>query len=556
MENNSRILIVDSEPQRILENSQILKAAGYEILGAQTGNECLRTARAKRPAVILISSALSDISGIDLAREIKRDPALSDAFVVLCAQAGTPASIEARALESGADATIPRDASRRELLAWVEAAFRRREGEASVRARLQRMTAAFHAIPDPVYLVDDHYRIIDCNVALTKFLGRAPSELLGQHYGAIHGASLPIPHERYDRVVLDRRTETVVLPVHDRWLRVTIIPLVNEDDRVAGTLHVLRDVTEQRRENEELREATAALEQTTDQLREEMDGRAEAEAALSQAHTRLEKQAAENLASMTKIQHLERSLDKLEKGAGAERMEAIAGLAGGSSRQFNELLTSILGSAELALSRMETSYPGHDELSAIQQAARRTAEWTRRLANLHRSSLPAAGPVDLNELVTEQSRVLERIAGGGVTVEFNLAAGLDPVQGEARLLEHALLNLAQHARESMPKGGTWRVATEAVKLSKSRAKDIAGARAGSHVRLTAADTGPGRKPEELEHLFEPYHEAGGASQDDPLGLAEVYGIVRQHNGWIEVDSTPGEGTRLAIYLPVFRAPDE
>jgi signal transduction histidine kinase len=208
-------------------------------------------------------------------------------------------------------------------------------------------------------------------------------------------------------------------------------------------------------------------------------------------------------------------------------MDAAGRLAGGVAAQLNEWLSGILGSADIGLTQLETSYPGHGELTAVQRLARRAVEWTGRLSNVHRRRLPASQAVDLNELISGQSKVLDRLAGEGVDLELDLAADLSPVKGEPHLLEHALLNLAEQARIAMPDSGVLRFHTEAAKVRAPQARGNPEAQAGKHVRLTVSDNSAGLDPETLEHLFEPFAPGASATEGNPLGMAEVHGIVRR-----------------------------
>jgi signal transduction histidine kinase len=366
-------------------------------------------------------------------------------------------------------------------------------------------------------------------------------------------------------VLRERRSEDLQAMVRDRRNRITITPLIDEEDRLVGTLHILSDRTEQQVLEDQHEEATSALERTSEQLHQQLEGRREAEQALSQAHTRMEKQAADNLSALAKLQgtlrSTEKALNKSEKALAKLQVESKVGrfdaagrLAGGVAAQLNEWLSGILGSTDIGLTQLEASYPGHGELTAVQRLTKKAVEWTGRLASLQRRALPAAQAVDLNALISGQSKVLDRLAGEGVDLELDLSADLPAVRGQPHLLEHALLNLAEQARRAMPESGVLRFHTETTKVRASQTKANPEAQAGKHVLLTVSDNSAGMEPEALEHLFEPF--APAAAEGNPLGMAEVFSIARQHGGWIEVRSEPGHGTRYDIYLPLHKAEDE
>ena len=163
-----KVLIVDPEPNRLLDTGRVLRGAGHQVLGAGTGDECVRTAREKRPDLILLDPALPDVSGIDLAKDIKRDPQLANAYVALLSVEETPSTIRARALESGADGHMVRTLPKREFLARVEAMLRRKQEEEALRASVREWKDTFDAISDSIYVVDLDHRIVACNLAILR----------------------------------------------------------------------------------------------------------------------------------------------------------------------------------------------------------------------------------------------------------------------------------------------------------------------------------------------------------------------------------------------------
>jgi len=564
VEERAQILVVDSASDRLMSTSKAIRSAGFEPLGAETGADAMQAAKSHHPAIILVDAALTDISGIDLIKQIKLDPDLAASYVVFCASERTSSAFEGRALDSGADCSIPRDVPSRELAARLQAVMRRRQAEYALRHNLQRMTAAFHACPDPVYLVDNALHISDCNLALSKLLGKPPSEIIGRGYlEMVLGSKHPIADDRYQGVLQERRTESLDVSVRGRVMRMTIAPLIDDQDRLTGTIHILTDLTELHRAQQEagerlermqreLDEANALMERTGEQLSEEADARKQAEEALSQAHDKLLDLQEQLETAEARVEEMTEELEEMSEDSVTSRLEAVRRLAGGSARQFNEVIAGVLGAAEVGLSQLEPDYPAYEEMTAVQRAARRAGELTRRLANIHRPILAAPGPVDLNQLITDQHKVLRRLAGEAVDLQLDLAPDLQPVHGRADLLEHALLNLVEHGREAMPEGGVLYVATEAPVaevLSDEEERQEAQPEQ-AYIRLTISDTGPGLDTDALDHLFEPFYFDEDDTQLNPLGLAEVFGIVRQHDGWIEVDSEEGMGTRFDLFLPL------
>jgi two-component system cell cycle sensor histidine kinase/response regulator CckA len=246
----------------------------------------------------------------------------------------------------------------------------------------------------------------------------------------------------------------------------------------------------------------------------------------------------------------QRAQGRAERVAEQQRMDAVARLADGLARRFNQWMTVVIGSSEVAKAQVEPSHPVYKELDGIQKIARQTVGWTRKLMSISGGQLLQRQPLDINEFLAGRVQVLQRLLGDEIALELNRAAGLKSVLADADSLERALLNLAETARQAMPDGGTLRIDTEAVTLDEDACATRPRARAGQHVRIGVADSGPGVDPQLLAHLFEPYALVSAEDDTDGLALAVVHGIVAQHDGWIEAHSEPGNGTRFDIYLPV------
>ena len=234
----------------------------------------------------------------------------------------------------------------------------------------------------------------------------------------------------------------------------------------------------------------------------------------------------------------------------AQKMEAIGRLAGGVAHDFNNILTGILASTEFARARSLENPHVLGELDEIRAAARRAADLTKRLLTLSRSRSLSQEILDLNEVVRESARLLERIIGEHIQLRISLAESLAPVRAEAVQLEQIILNLAVNARDAMPRGGRLTLETENVRLGAEYARRHPSVRPGSYVMLAVSDTGIGMDEATLERIFEPFFTTKKEGHGTGLGLATVHGIVKQAGGHVWAYSEPGEGTTLKIYLPV------
>jgi PAS domain S-box-containing protein len=233
----------------------------------------------------------------------------------------------------------------------------------------------------------------------------------------------------------------------------------------------------------------------------------------------------------------------------AQKMEAIGRLAGGVAHDFNNMLTVIIGNAQLM--RGEPAVPGELDsyLEAIIGAGERAALLTRQLLAFGRKQILAPRPLDLTELVRDMEPILRRLLGEDIEMVTELAPHLPPVTADAGQLQQIVMNLVVNSRDAMPRGGRLTLATG----REERSGSVRGADPelppGEYVVLTVADTGCGMGPEVLAHLFEPFFTTKEMGKGTGLGLATVYGIVQQSGGDIRVRSEPGRGTRFDVYLP-------
>jgi nitrogen-specific signal transduction histidine kinase/CheY-like chemotaxis protein len=233
----------------------------------------------------------------------------------------------------------------------------------------------------------------------------------------------------------------------------------------------------------------------------------------------------------------------------AERVQAIGQLAGGIAHDFNNLLTGILGHVSLLQEEPGLSPSGREDLEQIQRSADRAATLTRQLLAMSRRQVLAPRVLDLNQLVGGCLSALRRLVGERVQVVWSPMPHLDPIVADPNQLEQVLTQLCAAAREAMPTGGTVEIGTRQERLDAAAAPRLSGMRPGPYVVLQVRDTGRGMDPSALERIFEPFSPAPTATESAGLGLAPVYGIVKQSGGHIEVASEPGRGTTFTIYFP-------
>ena len=239
----------------------------------------------------------------------------------------------------------------------------------------------------------------------------------------------------------------------------------------------------------------------------------------------------------------------------AQKMEAVGQLAGGVAHDFNNMLAVIRGNAELLLMDEEQfTAEVREGLEHVVAASERAANLTRQLLTFSRKQVMQPQPLLLNEVIANLSKMLRRVISEDINLQCYYAARLPHVQADTGMMEQVILNLVVNARDAMPAGGQLHVATEQVTLDQAQARVKLGAYAGEFVCLLVSDTGTGIAPEVLPRIFEPFFTTKEVGKGTGLGLATVYGIVQQHQGWIEVSSRVGQGTTFKVFLPAIPTP--
>jgi len=240
----------------------------------------------------------------------------------------------------------------------------------------------------------------------------------------------------------------------------------------------------------------------------------------------------------------------------SQKMDAIGHLAGGVAHDFNNLLTIITSYAELALDAVPQNSPLETKIQEILSAARRAAELTRQLLAFSRKQPQALRVADLNQVIARIAKTLPRLIGEDIKFTFTPGEGLGRVRVDPLQIEQVLMNLAANARDAMPQGGRLQIETSDLRLEiPSPDLKQACVPPGRYALITVTDDGSGIPPEHLAHIFEPFYTTKPAGKGTGLGLATVYGIIKQNKGFIWASSEPNRGTAFQIYLPCTAGPD-
>jgi PAS domain S-box-containing protein len=234
----------------------------------------------------------------------------------------------------------------------------------------------------------------------------------------------------------------------------------------------------------------------------------------------------------------------------SQKMESVGQLAAGVAHDINNILTVIQGHAGLLLNAIPPGTDSTRSLKQISAAAERAASFIRQLLTFSRKQIFRSKILDLNAVLQNLRSMLPRLIGEDITLEIHCQADLPCIQADAGMVEQIVMNLAVNSRDAMPKGGKFIITTSAVEIDAAYLKQHPEGRVGWFACLTVTDTGCGMEPKVLQRIFEPFFTTKEVGKGTGLGLATVYGVVKQHHGWIEVQSEIGVGTTFKVLLPV------
>jgi PAS domain S-box-containing protein len=366
----------------------------------------------------------------------------------------------------------------------------RKRAEEAVRRANKDWEETFYAIPDMIMVLDTQHRILRANKAMADSLGLVEQELIGKFcFELVHDGNGPPAFCPHSLLLKDGKEHSMEVfePKPGRSLDVRVSPLWDETSKLIGSVHVVRDITEQKN---------------------------------------LQKQLLQ-----------------------AQKMESIGTLAGGIAHDFNNLLQIVFGYSEMLLFKKKPSDSEYEKLHAIRRAAQDGSELTKRILAFSRRLEPNSRPVNLNNEINRVEKILRRTIPRMIRIELHLADDLMTVNADPGQMEQILLNLAVNAQHAMPDGGILTIETANVTLDEDYARTHLDVYPGNYLLLTVSDTGHGMDKEVLEHIFDPFYTTKEPGVGTGLGLAMVFGIVKSHKGNISCYSEPGTGTTFKIYLP-------
>lgn len=235
----------------------------------------------------------------------------------------------------------------------------------------------------------------------------------------------------------------------------------------------------------------------------------------------------------------------------AQKMEAVGILAGGIAHDFNNILTTIIGYSEMTMRKADKSTPLFRNLTQINNAGQQAARLTRQLLLYSRKQPMTLTIFDINHTIENMLKMLRRLTGEDVTIDTALHPDIGQIKGDVGNIEQVIMNLIINGRDAMPDGGRISISTAEVVIDNERCKVIPFAAVGTFIVLSVTDSGTGMSEETLERIFEPFYTTKGMGRGTGLGMSVVYGIVKKHGGWINVESKAGEGATFKVYFPAY-----
>ena len=497
------VLIVEDSPTSAALLVKTFEAPGFD---AHVATDCAR-ARALfcevNPGIVILDYHLPDGLGDQLLKEFKRKD--SGTVVIMTTADATP-ELAAHFMSMGADAYARKPADGEYLIDLCRAARRQRallRVEDLLEARTQDLRASqelfrrlFEGIPELVMVRDKTGRILQINHYGEKLLAWPGGELEGKAVTELLSIDTPpaIAKLWQEPVTEARRFEAAFQTREGRLLDVEVNERPFEFQGRHAVLSVARDITDRKYADDE--------------------------------RQRLEVQLFQ-----------------------AQKMEAIGRLAGGVAHDFNNLLTGIMGCANMLRVERAGDPSVVEAAETIQSASERAADLTQRLLGFARRGKYREVHVDLHATIQEVLRLLSHTLDKNISLEQSLCSERAVVVGDPGQLQQVILNLSVNARDAMPEGGTLAFASDVVDMDDEFCRARPGAVPGRYVMMSVSDTGCGIPEENRSLIFEPFFSTKDKSIGTGMGLAMVYGIVKNHGGYIDVESVPGKGTTFRVYLP-------
>ncbi|MFZ1986549.1 MAG: response regulator [Desulfatitalea sp.] len=528
-----KVLAIDDKVDNLVSLSALLKdlVPGCVVITAQSGLEGIERAKTESPDVVLLDMIMPEMDGLETCRRLKSHESTKHIPVIMITALRTDAHSRIKGLEVGADAFLAKPIDPYELASQVHFALRIKKAEDDLRKEKNFLEQAVQE--KTASLVQEITERKQAEEAL-----RQSEERLRYFVDAnIVGIAIINPSGG-------------IIEANDYCLR--IIGYTREEfehgsiDWRAGTPPEWRPADEHALE--ELRERGVCTPYEKEHI--QRDGTRVSIFVSDVMLPGPEELIAAFILDITERKQAEQEKVKLEAQLQqAQKMESIGRLAGGVAHDFNNMLEIILGHAEMVLENLDPAQPIFADLTEIRKAANRSADLTRQLLAFARKQTVAPKVLDLNETVEGMLRMLRRLIGEDIDLAWLPGKELWPVKVDPSQIDQILANLCVNARDAITGVGKVTIGTGTATLDDEYCATHAGFMPGEYVRLAVSDDGSGMDKVTLSHIFEPFFTTKEVGEGTGLGLATVYGAVKQNKGFITVDSESGKGTTFTIYLP-------
>ncbi|MBN2029251.1 response regulator [bacterium] len=495
----NRILVAEDENIIAMEIKDRLEGMGYDVPALATNKrEIIEKVADLQPDLVLMDIMLDGhMDGVDAAEEIRTRFDIPVVYLTAYSDENTLQRV--KITEPYGYILKPLD--ERELRNTIEIALYKHWMEQKVKEDEQRFHTTLKSIGDAVITTDVKGRITFLNSVAESLTGWKQEKASGKRVNTIFKivnaktgsvAKNPVDMVLQKGVVYTLSDNCILISKDGNEIPIddSAAPIKDDKDQIRGVVLVFRDITERKRLEEHLRQS--------------------------------------------------------------QKMEAVGTLASGVAHDFNNIMTIIQVSADLAMVDVKESDPIFQSLVEIQESAERASDLTRKLLYFSRKQPMEYKSVNVNETIEGLLYMVMRLLEGKITINTIFESELNPIRADLRSIEQVLINIIINARDAMPDGGQINIRTENKILNSKDCEHMSESRPGEYVCISISDHGSGMDGETLQHIFEPFFSTKGQGKGTGLGLSVVYGIIKQHNGWIDVKSKLNRGSEFKIYLPTAR----
>lgn len=519
------ILLVDDRPENLTALEALLSDMGLNLVKALSGNDALRLSLKQDFALVLLDVQMPDMDGFETAELMRSNPKTRHLPIIFVTAGMKDMSCQFKGYDAGAVDYLMKPLEpvilRGKVKVFCELYLLRREleqREASLEALVYERTAELVRTADHLLESEERYRnafelaaagiahvaldgrFVRVNSKLCETVGRTPEELQKMTIGSLtHPEDLELEQAEL-RSLLEGKVSSFEIEkrfIHKSgavvWVHIAVALAREENGSPKYFISVIEDITTRKRLEEQLLQS--------------------------------------------------------------QKMEAIGQLAGGIAHDFNNILSVIIGYGNLAQISMQTDNPQKTHIDQIISASEKAAQLTRSLLAFSRKQEMKQQSLELNCLIENAAKLLKRVIGEDIQLETVIHQGKLFVNADGGQIDQVLMNLATNARDAMPSGGRFSIATDLMEMDSTFVARHGFGRPGRYALINVSDTGKGMDASTVKRIFDPFFTTKESGRGTGLGMSIVYGIISQHNGFIQVYSEPGIGTTFRLYLPLIESCD-